>query len=78
MTSYDLSSNFIEDLQSTSILDNKPQVSYEELTALSKMEGQVWIGLLQFLMSTHCQQNYKLNSNNQANILKYVFPVIIS
>jgi len=46
------------------------KVTYEELNALSKMEGQVWIGLLQFLMSPHGQQNYKLNTSNQANILK--------
>ena len=44
--------------------------SHEEVKNVSKLEGQLWIGMLQFLMSEHCQPNYQLNSSNQAAILK--------
>ena len=44
--------------------------SHDDVKNLSKLEGQLWIGMLQFLMSEHCQRNYQLNSSNQASILK--------
>ena len=46
------------------------KTSHDDVKSVSKLEGQLWIGLLTFLMSQHCQSTYQLNSSNQAAILK--------